>query len=167
MFTLTYDSMRHNITLALRRWLTAAGTCCLLGAGIATAAPIDDGIAAYLKGNHKQALAIWEPLAAQGNAEAQYWLGSIYFNGQGGMLQDYKVAMKWVHQAATQGHAGAQFTLGHMYAAGEGAEQDYQEAVKWFRLAAAQGHEAARKILKDPKMVEAAKSLDPPPAQPE
>ncbi len=167
MVALTHGIMRHNIIMTLRRWLTAACMCCLLGVGTATAAPIDDGIAAYLKANYTQALAIWEPLAAQGNAEAQYWLGSMYFNGLGSILQDYKAAMKWVHQAAVQGHASAQFVLGHMYAAGEGAEQDYQEAVKWFRLAAAQGHEAARKILKDPKMVEAAKNLDTPQAQPE
>ncbi len=159
--------MHHDTIMTLQRWITAAYMCCMLGVGTATAAPIDDGIAAYLKGNHKQALAIWEPLAAKGDAEAQYWLGSMHFNGHGGLLQDYKEAMKWVHRAATQGHVGAQFVLGHMYADGEGVAQDYQEAVKWFRLAAAQRHEAARKILKDPKMVEAAKNLDALQAQPE
>ena len=160
MFTHTHDVMHHNITMTFQRWITAACMCCMLGVGAATAAPIDDGIAAYLKGNYKQALMIWEPLAAQGNAEAQYWLGSMYFNGQGGVLQDYKEAVKWVRLAAAQGHVDAQFVLGHMYADGEGVEQDYQEAVKWFRLAAAQGHEAAKKALKNPKMVEAAKNLD-------
>lgn len=153
--------MHRNRTMTFQRCFLAACICCMLAAGTVTAAaPVDDGIVAYLKGNHKQAIAIWEPLAAKGDAEAQYWLGSMHFNGYGGLLQDHKEAMKWVHRAATQGHAGAQFVLGHMYADGEGAKQDYQEAVKWFRMAAAQGHGAAKKALRDPKMVEAAKELD-------
>lgn len=167
MLTLTSGTMRQITRMLLQRFLTTAFICCILSIDTVAAAPMDEGISAYLKGNYKKALAIWEPLATQGNAEAQYWLGSLYFNGQGGVLQDYKIAMKLAHQSATQGLASAQFVLGHMYVDGEGTGQDFQEAVKWFRLAAEQGHEAARKILKTPKMIEAAKSLDPPQDQPE
>lgn len=94
MSTTTSAIMRRNSKMLLQRCLTTAFICSILSIGNLAAAPMDEGISAYLKGNYKKSLAIWEPLAAQGNAEAQYWLGSLYFNGQGGVLQDYKVAMK-------------------------------------------------------------------------
>lgn len=148
--------------MIFKRRIAVACICCVFGAGTVTAAaaPIDDGVEAYLRGNYKQALRIWEPLAAKGNAAAQYWLGSMYFNGQGGIPQNHQEAMKLCRLAALQGHMDAQFVLGHMYADGEGVEQDYHEAAKWFRAAAEQGHEGAKKALRDPRMIEAAKSLD-------
>ena len=152
--------------MIFKRRIAVACICCMFGADAVTAAPIDDGVEAYLKGNHKQALRIWEPLAAKGNAAAQYWLGSMYFNGQGGIPQNYQEAMKLCRLAALQGHMDAQFVLAHMYVDGEGVEQDYQEAVKWFRTAAEQGHEGAKKALRDPKMIEAAKNLDATQVQP-
>ena len=95
--------MHRNSKMLLQRCLTTAFICSILSIGNLAAAPMDEGISAYLKGNYKKSLAIWEPLATQGNAEAQYWLGSLYFNGQGGVLQDYKMAMKLALQSATQG----------------------------------------------------------------
>ena len=70
-------------------------------------------------------------MAEQGNAEAQYDLGSMYANGQG-VQQDYAEAVKWYSKAADQGLAHAQHNLGVMYRAGQGVPQDYAEALKWF-----------------------------------
>ena len=55
-----------------------------------------------------------EPLAEQGDANAQFSLGKIYDYGQGVPRND-KTAVKWYRLAAEQGHAEAQFNLGVMY----------------------------------------------------
>ena len=71
-------------------------------------------------------------LAAQGNADAQAKLGSMYEMGLG-VPQDYKEAAKWYRLAAEQGVVLAQTQLGSMYGKGQGVPQDYKEAVKWLR----------------------------------
>ena len=81
----------------------------------------------------------WFKLAAeQGNASAQYNLGVMYFNGQGGPQND-ETAVKWWRLAAKQGYDSAQLFLGFMYESGRGVPQNDKTAVKWFRLAAEQG----------------------------
>ena len=104
---------------------------------------INDGEAAYYKGDYAQAIKIFSPLAAQGNVAAQYALGVMYGNGQG-VTQDYQEALKWYRLAAAQGYAAAQNNLGWMYQHGNGVTQDYQETLKWYRLAEAQGFAAAQ-----------------------
>ncbi len=126
------------IAMILQRWIAAAGMCCLFGVGTAAAAPFHDAAAAHNKGDYAQAIKILRPLAAHGNAIAQFGLGWMYANGQG-VAQDYQAAVKWYRLAAVQGNAGTQFNLGWMYDNGKGVTRDYQEAVKWYRLAAAQG----------------------------
>ncbi len=82
--------------------------------------------------------------AEQGHADAQFFLGRMYYSGRG-VPQDYAEAMKRYRLAADQGDADAQFFLGGMYYSGRGVAQDYVQAHKWFNLAAASGHEIARK----------------------
>ena len=50
----------------LKRLLLTASICCLMAT--VNAAPMDDAIAAYNKGDYKEALKIWRPLTDQGNA---------------------------------------------------------------------------------------------------
>ena len=73
--------------------------------------------------------------AEQGHAVAQYFLGTMYSNGEG-MPQDYQEAVSWYRKAAEQGDAGAQYNLGNMYNNSEGVPQDYVQAHKWVNLAA-------------------------------
>ena len=48
----------------------------LLGSvGVSASADFQKGTAAYNSGDYATALRIWKPLAKQGNAYAQYWLG--------------------------------------------------------------------------------------------
>ena len=97
-----------------------------------------DGMDAYKRKDYKEAFRLWKQLAEQGNVEAQYNLGVIYYHGQE-VPQDYKEAVRWFRLSAEQGNADAQTDLGSMYANGTGVLQDYKEAVKWYRLAAEQG----------------------------
>jgi len=71
-------------------------------------------------------------LAKSGDAEAQYNLGVMYFEGQD-VPQNYTEAMKWFKKSADQGYAKAEFNLGLIYSQGKGVIQDYDEAVKWFK----------------------------------
>ncbi|MGK0472301.1 MAG: TPR repeat protein [Candidatus Azotimanducaceae bacterium] len=85
--------------------------------------------------------------AEQGDADAQFNLGSMYRRNSDGVPPDYKVVEKWYRLAAEQGHAGAQFYMGRLYYLGYGVLQDYKESVKWYRLAAEQGHADAQYYL--------------------
>jgi TPR repeat protein len=73
--------------------------------------------------------------AEQGDAEAQFSLGVMYFIGDG-VEQSYEEAAKWYEKAADQGVRKAQSSLGTMYYAGDGVEQSYEEASKWYEKAA-------------------------------
>ncbi|MTW23223.1 serine/threonine-protein kinase [Allochromatium palmeri] len=102
-----------------------------------------DGMAAFDRGDYQQAFAIWQPLAEQGDANAQFYLGKMYFNGQG-VAKDYSQALQWYRKSAKQGFAQAQNNLGSMYTNGEGVAQDDAQAVQWYRKAAAQGADLAQ-----------------------
>ena len=78
------------------------------------AGPFEDGLTAYNKSDYTTARRLWRPLADQGNARAQLYLGLIYDKGQG-VAQDYAQAVKWYRLAADQGDASAQSNLGLTY----------------------------------------------------
>lgn len=81
--------------------------------------------------------------AEQGLAEAQDYLGRMYYNGYG-VQQDYNEAVNWVTKAATKGCAKAQYDLGLMCYEGKGIPQDYKDAVKWYTKAAEQNYAGAQ-----------------------
>ncbi len=98
-------------------------------------AGFEEGKAAYNRGDDATALREWRPLAKQGDAEAQFFLGAMYNLGDG-VPQDDVEAVKWFRKAAEQGNAKAQFFLGSMYDKGQGVPQDYAKAHMWYNLAA-------------------------------
>jgi TPR repeat protein len=81
--------------------------------------------------------------AEQGDANAQYDLARLYYQGKG-VPQDYAEAARWYRKAADQGNAKAQYGVGFMYDSGKGVPQDYSEAVGWYRKAADQGNAKAQ-----------------------
>ncbi len=76
--------------------------------------------------------------AENGDAQAQFNLGSYYRTGVG-VAKDASEAVKWFRRAAEQGHAAGQCALGSCYANAVGVARDDVEAVKWYRKAAEQG----------------------------
>jgi uncharacterized protein len=106
--------------------------------GVAFAGPLEDGEAAYNRGDYETALQLMMPLAAKGDAAAQNYIGWMFENGQS-VAKNYDAAVKWYRLAAGQGYASAQNNLGRMYEKGRGVPKDYHEAIKWYRLAEAQG----------------------------
>ena len=95
----------------------------------------DEALAAYERRDYATAAREWRPLAEQGDAEAQYFLGLMYRNGQG-VPQDYAEAVQWYRKAAEQGDATAQLSLGLMYGMGQGVPRDLTQAHMWLNLAA-------------------------------
>ncbi len=112
---------------------------CAIGLAFgAVAGPFEDGTAAYHEKDYAKAAALWQPLAEQGNANAQYSLGTLFAEGKG-VPQDDATAFMWFQRAADQGNAAAQYNVGASYAAGTGVAKSYADAAKWFRRAADQG----------------------------
>ena len=77
----------------------------------------------------------WLRLAAtQGDADAQFWLGTGYERGWFGGT-DYREALKWLRKAAAQGLPNAQYCLGQMYEEGKGVPESDSLAASWYRKA--------------------------------
>jgi TPR repeat protein len=106
-------------------------------------AGLEEGIAAYRRGDYQAALRELQPLAENGVPEAQLFLGIIYADGQG-VAENPSEALKWLRRAAEQGSVDAQRNLGSMYFLGRQVPEDHAEAVKWYRRAAEQGDPQAQ-----------------------
>ena len=94
------------------------------------------------------ALPVWaqsvsdlKTLAEQGDAEAQFVLGSMYRDGQG-VEKDLAQTLKWWEKAAELGNVDAQFALGNIYSGGFGVERDLVLSYMWFDITAAQTENA-------------------------
>jgi uncharacterized protein len=97
------------------------------------------GMDAKNRGDFAKAFREWQPLAEQGDARAQFYLGLLYENGDGVTL-DYAKARQWYEKSAAQGNANAQFYLGLLSAFGQGGPLDLAQAHMWYSLAAGNGH---------------------------
>jgi hypothetical protein len=82
-------------------------------------------------------------LAEQGDAAAQFALGSRYATGED-VPQDYTESVRWFSMAADQGHVISEATLGAYYWAGRGVPQDLVKAYFWSVLAQTGGDEASK-----------------------
>ena len=134
--------------MGVRVAAAVAAAVLLLGvAGFGAAAgPVEDGEAAYERGDYAGALHIWVPLAERGDPRAENWLGLLYHNGAG-VTQDDVTAAKWYRHAAQQGYAVAQFNLAVEYIEGTGVARDEAEAAQWFGKAARGGYVPAEREL--------------------
>jgi TPR repeat protein len=86
--------------------------------------------------------------AEQGDAEAQFRLGSMYLGADTPSSQHrYVDAAEWFAKAAEQGHVGAQSMLGSLYFTGRGVPRDYVKAYMWSSIAATQGNSVSQEQL--------------------
>jgi len=90
--------------------------------------------AAYDRASYATSLQIWMPLAQEGDAKAQTYVGEIYEKGLG-IESDPATAAHWYGLAAEQGYAPAQISLGQLYEQGRGVERDPATALLWYRRA--------------------------------
>jgi TPR repeat protein len=122
--------------------LLLLGLLVMVGAP-AAAQDLARGLLAYEDGDYAAALAEWRPLAWQGNAAAQFGIGTMYEKGQG-VPADPAQAAGWYRRAAEQGAFPAQHALGVLYAAGRGVPMDHASAADWYGRAAEQGYASAQ-----------------------
>ncbi|GAA4007422.1 SPOR domain-containing protein [Sphingomonas humi] len=94
--------MRNGLLLAL---------VLLASASPAPAQSVRAGIDAWSAGKPDEAVAIWRPLAAKGQADAAFNLGQAYKLGRG-VPADLAEAQRYYEQAAKAGHLEAQTSLG-------------------------------------------------------
>ncbi len=104
------------------------------------------GYDAFDNGDYATALAEFRPLAEEGSYYAQFYLGFMYYNGNG-VLQDYKEAAKWYTLSAEQGDGDAQNNLAVMYEKGQGVLQDYKESFRLYSLAVENGNKKAQRNM--------------------
>ena len=104
---------------------------------------LERAISALNARKYKRAFAAFTALAEQGNGNAQFYLGRMYYEGQGTEDNEYE-AIEWFRRAAASGHAEAQFWLGGaILYSGKNAPTD-AEALDWLRKSAGQGYPDAQ-----------------------
>ena len=88
----------------------------------------------------------YRKMAEQRDAQAQYDLGKMYYNGKG-VKKSNREAFRWRLKSAEQGHSDAQYQVGWMYFWGEGVEKNWKEAFYWSKKSADQGNIGAQRNL--------------------
>ena len=109
-------------------------------------ADVDAGVAAFDRGDMKTAFVEFMADAERGDAEAQYFIGSMFLDGLGTKV-NLAEAAAWFRKAAEQGDADAQYELSELLYWGDGVPADLVESAHWTRLAAEQGHAEAQYAL--------------------
>lgn len=110
---------------------------CVVGAwpeSVVAAQSLEEAEFAYERGDYTQAARLYSPLAEQGVASAQFYLGLMHEMGRG-VRQDHSVALLWFRKAAAQGYAGPQNYLGLIYERGRGVRKDVVRALMWYIIA--------------------------------
>lgn len=130
---------------AVRRFLIALTAAMLLlsAGGFAQAQSLRQGVSAFNRQDYVSASRIFIPLAEQGVASAQSYLGFMFETGRG-VPQNYTEAAMWYRRAAEQGDSIAQYSLGLLYDKGFGVPRDIVEASKWLNLSTAAAPPRAR-----------------------
>jgi TPR repeat protein len=96
---------------------------------------LEEAELAYDRGDYTQAARLFSPLAEQGVASAQFYLGLMHERGRG-VRQDHFTALTWFRKAAAQGYAGPQNNLGLIYERGRGVRKDVVRALMWYTIGA-------------------------------
>ena len=129
--------------MRLWKWFFSGLAFTMLFCASLRSADLESAKRAYEEKDYATALKEFAPLADQGRAEAQLYLGKMYLMGQG-VLKDSDQAVKWFKASALQGNADAQFFLGAYYLL---PRRDIAEGVRWLRLSAEQGNQDAQLLL--------------------
>jgi TPR repeat protein len=137
---LTHDLVMMKLTTACGLILGA-----LIAIGLTTPAfaGLDEGLAAYDRGDYETAYRELAPAAAGGAPGAQYNLARMYLSGEG-VARDSAEGLKWLRKAAMAGVGPAQYQLGACNEWGIALPQDNSEAARWYGMAADRGVPAAQ-----------------------
>ena len=123
---------------------------------------------AYDRASSATTLKVWLPLAEEGDAEAQTYVGETYEKGLG-IDPDYSLAAYWYLMAAEQGFSRAAINLGNLFELGLGLEKDLEMARFWYRQASGEGiqplletqYEPPKILIIEPELSQRGISIDP------
>ena len=87
--------------------------------------------------------------AQEGDRQAQYDLGMVYYSGKDEIPRNMELGAEWFLKSAQQGHTEAQFATGRCYFYGRGVPRDKVVGVEWYRQAALKDHIQATYALGD------------------
>ena len=110
------------------------GVAILLQGSIAVAG-LAEGYRAYVRGEYQTAYTELLPVARAGDYNAGYYLGLLYWEGNG-VEKDLATAVVWLSDAAARGHAGAQLSMALAYENGQGVERNYHRGAELMSEAA-------------------------------
>lgn len=107
----------------------------------------------YLReGNRESAVELYKKAALNGDVNAQFSLGYMYYEGDPITGQNYVEARKLLDKAARSGNKFACYYLGLMYYYGQGGSKDENEAKKWLEKSASLGYKDAEQKLESLKL---------------
>jgi len=104
-----------------------------------TRSELETGLAALKSKDFPEAIRNLLPLAVEGNAEAQFQIGLMYYKGDG-LPKDRCVAVSWLEKAARQAHARAAMFMAFYFSLGGPVKRDDELAYRWASLAHKLGH---------------------------
>lgn len=96
----------------------------------------------YEKDDFETALNWFGKAVAQGDAEAAFGVGSVYF-----VRRSFSAAAQYFEQAANGGYGRACHWLGYIYRQGLGVPRSDDTAVNWYKQGAACGYLMAERAL--------------------
>lgn len=100
----------------------------------------------YRDSKARDTVALWQPLAAADNVDAQYFLASAYAEG-GGVRRNTATALDLYRRSAESGQVRSQYNLGVMYLKGDGVSASSTEALRWLKHSALGGYPDAQYAL--------------------
>jgi len=89
---------------------------------------------------------LFKESAEEGDAEAKYMLGLMYFEGKG-VKQNKEKGIKYITRAAKDGDNEAQFEVGKWYYEGSFKKKNLRKAIKFLKSSANQGNEDSLMLL--------------------
>ncbi len=95
----------------------------------------ENGVLAFNSGNIILAKEIWEPLALNGDADAQIKMGDLYFRDPG-LITDPMEALFWYRKAAAKNNAQGLLMMGYFFQHGIGVDANLDQAIEWYKKAA-------------------------------
>jgi len=129
----------YNIAMMHIAWRKFFILVIVIAVPIVANATTEQGAQALRAGDFSTAYKFILPGATAGDANAQFYLCGMYFQGQG-VPRNKNESFLWCKLAAEQGHLEAAYNLALFYQKGSGTAQNFNDAMNWYKSAAERGH---------------------------
>lgn len=95
------------------------------------------------------AITLYEQAANKGFAKSQFNLGTLYFDGEYGVTQDFAKSLHFYTQAHKNNHPIAAYQIGWMYECGYGVPADQTKALEFYKQSAEHNHLSSLHCMAD------------------